>query len=327
MFKQNNSEFRFMFNLFDGEGGDGGAGSGIGAEASAFAEEIGLSEYSQKKQPEADSKDDVTQVEYGKSSGEEAKASRVGTDTEPEQGDDLAKEFADLIGKGGKYHDIYGQRVSETVQNRLKNQADLQAQVDSMNDAFSLVYQRYGLKPGDIEGLTNAIANDDDFYQSAAEKEGVDVETYKQNLKLRADAEKGRQITEAYEMAQRQNEMFARWESEAENLKNAFPNFDLAMEIQSNEEFAKLLDGGASVETAFAATHLNELLNGFNQDATRIATENVVNTIHARSARPVENGVRNQAGIVRKSDPSKLSNDDMDEIIRRVTEEGASVSF
>ncbi len=313
--------FRFSFHLFDGEGG--GEGGGLGAEASAFAESIGLSEYVTHKQ--SDAKPDVKSIKYGKSSEGEDRTSQVGTDNQAPE--DIGAEFAELIGKGGKYHDIYGQKVSEAVQQRFKNQADLQAQVDSISDALSPLYLNYGLKAGDIEGLKNAIANDEDIYKAGAEKSGLSLEQYKENLRLRADAERGRQITEAYERQQQQNEMFAQWESEAAELQQAVPNFDLGMEIQQNEKFARLLDAGIGVYDAFMATHVNDIMRGYNGEAYRSATQNVVNTIQQRAARPQESGLRHAPAIQRKSDPSSLTNEDMDEIIRQVTEEGASISF
>lgn len=319
-------EFVFRFDLFDGEGGgDGGSGSGLGAEASAFAESIGLEEYSRKKQSDAEPKaEKPAQVEYGRAKEGEATAGRLGSDNAASA--DIDAEFAELIGKGGKYHDIYGKKVSEAIQGRFKNQADLQGQVDQINDALSPLYMNYNLKLGDLEGLKNAIAHDEDIYKSGAERAGVDLETYRQNLKLREDAERGRQITEAYERQQRQNEMFAQWEADAEALRAELPNFDLGLEIKNNEQFAKLLDGGLDVRSAFAATHLDEILNIYHNGAQRSATQNVVNTIQQRASRPVEAGLRHAPAIERRSDPSKLTNEDMDEILRRV-EDGESFSF
>lgn len=295
------SEFAINFHLFDGEG----AGA---AEASTPSLEQG-----------------AERVEYGKSKGDEQATSQVGTDTGSEA-PDLDAEFAELIGKGGRFHDIYGQKVSETIQDRFKNQADLQGQVNQIADDLSPLFMNYGLESGDFEGLKDAIANDTAFYQAAAEREGLDVNQYKENLKLRAEAERGRRISEAYEKEQARQEMYGRWETQAETLKQAFPNFDLVAEIKSNERFADLLNRGASVEEAFGITHLPELLNGANAEAETRATQNVVSAIQNRAARPIENGVRHAAAVQRKSNPSQLSNDDLDEINRRVAN-GESISF
>lgn len=307
------------FHLFDGEGASDGGG--LGPEASAFMDSISK-DAPQRKQ---ESKSDLSQVKYGRSK-DDGSAGQVGSDNAP----DLGAEFAELISKDGRYYDVYRQAESEAIQRavkqRFKNQADLQGQVDQMNEALSPLYQNYGLKLGDVEGLSKALAGDEAIYTSGAERAGLSVEQYKQNLRLQAEAERGRQITEAYEAQQRQNAMFAQWESDAAQLQEVFPNFDLGLEIQHNEQFAKLLDTGVDVATAFASTHLMELLHGSNETAAKQATQNVVNSIQQRSSRPAEGAMSHAPAIQRKSDPSALTNDDMDEIMRRV-QEGESFAF
>lgn len=291
----------YDFHLFDGEG--------AGAEASA-----------------AGSEQDVKQIEYGRSSeGEGQDRSQVGSDNAAREQNPEA-EFAALVGKGGKYHDIYGQYVSNVIQDRFKNQRDLQGQVDKISNDLSPLFMNYGLKAGDFEGLKNAIANDDAFYQASAEKAGLDVEQYKENLRLKAEAERGRQITEAYEQQQRQNAMFAQWERESAELQQAFPAFDLGLEMQHNEEFAKLISNGVPVRNAFLTTHAEEIFAGSNAHAEAQATQNVLNTIQQRASRPSEGAMHPGGALVRKSDPSSLSNDDIDEINRRVAM-GETVSF
>lgn len=306
------------FHLFDGEGASDGGG--LGPEASAFMDSISRDAPERKKE----SKSDLSQVQYGRSK-DDGPSGQVGSDNSGET-IDLDAEWKALTGKGGKFHDLYGQNVSEAINSRFKNQANLQGQVDAISEALAPLYMNYGVKPGDIEGLSKALQSDEAIYTAGAERAGLDVSQYKQNLQLQAEAERGRQITEAYEAQQRQNEMFARWEAEAEQLQQAFPNFDLGLEIQNNEQFAKLLDTGVDVPTAFASTHLMELLNGNNQTVARQATQNVVNTIQQRASRPAEGAMSHAPAIQRKSDPSSLTNDDMDEIMRRV-QEGESFSF
>ena len=290
------------FHLFDGEGGEGAGASTAGSD---------------QTQPQ--------RVEYGKSRGEGAANSQVGSDN-GSQAQDLDAEWKALTGKGGKFHDLFGQSVSGAIQDRFKNQRDLQGQVDQISSDLSPLFINYGLKAGDFEGLKNAIANDDAFFQAQAERAGLDVDQYKENLRLKADAERGRQITEAYEEQQRQNEMFAQWESEAAELQQAFPAFDLGLELEHNEDFAKMIYSGVPVRNAFLATHAAEIFAGANANASAQATQNVVNAIQQRAARPAEGAMHQQAAIQRKSDPSSLTEADIDEINRRV-EMGESISF
>jgi len=312
-------EYSLNFHLFDGEG----SGSGLGAEASAFAESIGLTEYSQKQSSsESDSK---PRTEYGKSKDERG-TSQVRSDTSGNETDDLAAEWKALTGKGGKFHDLLGQEKSQTIQERFKNQQDLSGQIDQISDDLAPLFLNYGLEAGDFEGLKDAITHDDKFYEAGAEKAGLDIEQYRHQLELQQKADRAQRITDAYEQQQRQNEMFAQWEQEAGQLQQAFPGFDLGLEIENNEEFAKLIYNGTPVQTAFVSTHLQDILSGANADAEARATQNVVNAIQQRASRPAESAMRHVAAVERKSDPSSLTNDDMDEIIRRASE-GESFAF
>ena len=294
-------KYHLDFFLFDGEGG----GEGTGTTASS-----------------SDSKQDIQTVQYGKSRGEGQTQSQVGTDSKQS----VEAEFSALIGKGGIYHDIYGQKVSAAIQDRFKNQADLQGQVSQYNDALAPLFMNYGLKSGDIEGLGKAIAGDEAFYQAGAEKAGLDVDQYKENLRLKAEAERGRQITEAFEEQQRRQALFTQWETDAADLQQVFPNFDLGLEIENNQSFANLLDNGVDVRTAYISTHLNDVMTGANAYAQRTATQQVVNSIQSRQARPMEGALSHAPAIERKSDPSRLTDADLDEINRRVAE-GESISF
>lgn len=305
----NRNEFAWSFSLFDGEGGMGAAG----AEASVPGSEQGIEE-----QP---------QVVYGRDPRGNGQAmSQVGSDMTAQEQNPEA-EFAALVGKGGRYHDIYGQMVSNVIQDRFKNQTNLQQQMDSIAEGLSPLFMNYGLESGDFEGLSKAIAQDDAFYQANAEKAGLDVEQYKRQLQLEAEAERGRRITQQYEEQQRRNEMFTRWEQQAQVLQQQFPNFDLGLEIQNNPAFANYLNYGASVQDAFMLSHMNEVMGGMNNAASQQATQNVVSAIQQRAARPPENGLSmHNPAIQRRSDPSVLTDEDLDEINRRVAE-GEVIGF
>lgn len=299
-----NEYFRWDFHLFDGEGG-GDAGEGTASSS--------------------ESKQDVKQIQYGKSKGEDQTPSQVGSDKGSEA-NDLAAEWEALTGKNGKFHEMLGQRVSSAIQDRFKNQADLQAQVDGIANDLSPLFMNYGLNPGDFEGLKNAVQNDDAFFKSGAERAGLDVENYKQMLKLKADSERLSQIEEAFQNEQARQAKYAEWEADSAELQQAFPAFDLALEIENNDRFAQLLDSGVDVRTAFMSTHMEEILNGANAYAQKTATQNVVNTIQQRAARPMEGALNHAPAIQRKADPSSLSNEDLDEINRRVAN-GETISF
>lgn len=298
-----NEKIILDFHLFEGEGG---------GEAGATASQPGSTQ-------------DTKIVQYGKSTGEGQANSQVGTDNGT-GANDLNAEWEALTGKGGKFHDLLGQRVSGAVQERFKNQADLQGQIDQISEGLTPMFMNYGLKLGDFEGLQAAIANDDDLYKAGAERAGLDVEQYKKNLKLQADSDRLHQIEESYRQEQQRQAKFEAWESDAAELQQAFPAFDLVMEIQTNAKFKQLLDNGVDVKTAFQVAHIEELNNGMSAYAQRTATQQVVNNIAQRAARPMEGALNHAPAIERKSDPSKLTKEDF-ERIDEIVAAGGSVAF
>ena len=299
------NEFTLNFHLFDGEGGMEGAATN--ASSSNQAQE------------------QAVRIEYGKPQGNGSTPDQVGSDNSG-QPQDVSAEFAEMISKGGRYHDVYGQMVQQAIQQRFKNQADLQGQVNQITQDLSPLFVNYGLSPGDYEGLKDALAKDESFYKAAAEKAGIDVDTYKQLMKYKADSERLSQVTEAYQAQQARNQMYQQWEAEAAELQQIYPGFDLAAEIQSNPEFVDLIDKGINVRRAFLTTHIGEIISGNNAYQQKSATQNVVNSIQQRAARPPEGALAHAPAIERRSDPSSLTDDDLDEINRRV-ERGETFAF
>lgn len=319
------NNLKLNFHLFDGDGGGDAGGSagtegGLGAEASNFLESLGRT----KEGAQSTSSSTEPTVLYGKAAkegegeqgpvGEDGNTANINANSQESEAD----EFAKLIAKGGKFHDQYGQAISQAIQQRFKNQGDLQSTVDKTNSALAPMYQRYGIKSGDIEGLQQAIASDEDLFSAEAERQGLSVEQYRQNLQLQAEAERGRQLQQQFLDEQNRNRMYAEWDRQAGELRESFPKFDLGQEIQQNQKFADLIDNGVSVQDAFFASRAKDILSGINQESTQAARADVVNTIQQRAARPPENGIRHNAAVVRKVDPKTFTNEDMDKILADV---------
>lgn len=312
-----NIETMLDFHLFDGDGAGDGAGvgsDGFGAEASAFMEEIGMDP------SEGATTGSEPTIVYGLADDSEGfeGGSQLGTDNTPAQVQmDPEAEFAELIGKGGRFEHIYGQHVANAVNQRFKNAEDWQGRVTAYDDALSPLYAKYGLKVGDVEGMAKAIAGDDDIFSAAAESEGLTVDRYRENLRLQAEAERGRSMLAEIQRQQQQREQFAIWDRQAEEMAAAFPAFDLNRELQ-NQDFVDALDRGYSVRDAFMSVHMEDILNGSMNMTAQQTRQSMVQNMQQKAARPAENGMRQGAAVVRKSDPSKLSDDDIDKILEEV---------
>ncbi len=277
-------------HMFDGA-------EGAGAEASNSAE---------GGEPGANA---APTVVYGKGEendpeGQDGADDNAGEGNEP----DLDSEFDELA--KGKYKEQFDSRVKAAIDRRFKNAENYQRTIGEYEDATALLFTKYGLKAGDTKGLKNAIENDDGIYASAAEEEGVTPDRYRENLRLKADAEKGRSMMEEFRAQQQRQETFARWDQESTELQEVFPAFNLNAELE-NETFLETLDRVGSVRDAFMITHMQDILSGAMETSKTNATKAAVENFKSNAQRPVENGMKRQPAVIRKDDPSKMTDDDL----------------
>lgn len=308
---------RIHLHMFDGAAGGAAGSAGSGGTASNVGD-------SQGSQP---------QVVYGKSEEDINNNNQVGSDgsggtdgveTNGNDVPDLTKEFEDLI--KGKYKQQFDERMRKGIQSRFKNQTDYEGQVNQYADAVQPLIQMYGLETGDIEGLKRAIETDDGLIAQKANEEGLTAERYRHQLKLEAEAARGRAVEEAIKEERVRQETYDRWESEAAALQEAVPSFDLATEIQQTEGFGEYLDMGLSVDEAFFLAHRADIFNGAAQQASQQAQAQTIDNLKSRAARPTENGLHQQPSIVRKTDPSKFTKDDVFKVAE-LARKGQKISF
>ncbi len=63
---------------------------------------------------------------------------------------------------------------------------------------------------------------------------------------------------------------------------------------------------------------MNEILDGSMNMTAQQTRQSMVDTMRQKAARPAENGMRQSAAVIRKSDPSKLTDADIDKIFDEV---------
>ena len=160
-------------HMFDG-GAAGGAAGGAegGAEGAASTQESGAE----------------PTVVYGKDPAADDGTSQVGSD---EGGDDLGEdidaEFEELI--KGKYKQQFDGRVHSIMQNRFKNAQDAKDVAAKWQGATAALAAMYGIDGTDPDALKDAIENDDGLFSAQAEAQGLTPEQFRENLRLRMDAQ------------------------------------------------------------------------------------------------------------------------------------------
>lgn len=214
------------------------------------------------------------------------------------------------------YGDMYAEDMSKAAKRYEAETSKLQKQLEAYGPLMDMLGARFGVKDGNVDNMIAAINNDKEFFEAAALKEGLTVDQYKSMLKLQTE---NRQMKEAAIEAQRirqRDQTWARWDAEAAQCKQKYPGFDMNKECQS-EEFRRILGAGVDVTTAYQALHHDELVGIIAVGAQTEAKKKLSDTIRAGAGRPTENGVKNNSAAGTKIDVSKLTNEQMDELIER----------
>ena len=283
-------------------GDGGGEGTGVTAQAAAV-------------QSKGVKSNPLANVVYGKQK-ESAPVAEVQKEEAPkeEPAVDLDAEFEELI--KGKYKDQYGKRVQNTVQQRLKGTKETEDRLNAMNPLMDLLSARYGVKADDTEGLIKALESDDAFFEQAAQDHNMDTKDYRKMLQLQSENTRLKNQQEQQFRQEQMDKQYAAWEQQAEDARKLYPNLDLNVESQ-NPQFRQLLMAGIDVGTAYLALHRDDVLAGAMQHTAKTVEQKLSNKIAAGNARPAENGASGQSAAVIKTDPSKWTKADREEVRRR----------
>ena len=198
-------------------------------------------------------------------------------------------EFQRLIQE--EYKDLYDARVQDIVRKRLKGQQETLAHYQSLMPALELLGEQYGVDPGDVDALTDAIRS-----QGEAPEQQAPVSEM--------------------EIHQKAVQQYDRWISQAEEARKLYPDLHLEQEVR-NPKFARLLETGLSVEEAYLLTHRHQILPAVIRYSAKTVEEKLANRIAANGARPAENGMDARSASVVKDDVSKMSRAQREDLIRR----------
>ena len=261
-------------------------------------------------------------MKYGIQPEESAPAAEVQKTTE-EAPTDRNAEFEKLI--KGQYKEQYDSRVQDTIQKRLKSSKETVDKYNSLAPTLEILAKKYGVDAADIEALNKAIQDDDSYFEQEAIERGMSVKDLKTVRKMERDnAELKRQLQER-KNREAADQLYADWMRQEQALKQIYPNFDLKTELK-NPVFTNLIQNNVTMDAAYFAIHKDEIIPAAMQVTAQNVEKNTVNKIIANGTRPNENGMGSQASAVVKSDVSKLTKYDIDEVARRVAR-GERVTF
>ena len=296
--------FKLNLKMFDGAGG-ASSGTGDGTGTATSGENEGTSSG-------ANNGKDLSKVVYGKQP-------TVAEDTSSNTQDDAQSRYNEY--RNGEGKDFINKEIENAVKRRFKDHSELKKSNDKMQSVMNAVAMKYGIDPTDTDGILKAVAEDESYYETAADEAGMSVEQYKKMKQLEAENAQLQAIRQEENRRKEFDAKYAEWSMQADFAKNEYPNLDLNTEMQ-NKDFFGLLTRGIDVKTAYQVIHHDEIVQSAISTATQRTAQAVqqqtVNNIRSKGLRPDESAGSSQAGFTFKADPHKWTKADREEIAKRV---------
>lgn len=249
----------------------------------------------------------------------------VQTDTGEESTEDRGTKWKNMI--KGEFKEEYNQSVQKVINDRFKQTKEMEEQLSSSQRVLDFVAQRYGLdKTAGADDMSKALEEDDSMFEERAMAKGMSTEQYREFYRLEKQNEEFRKMAEESQRIRQADETYSKWMSEAEELKEIYPDFDFNEEAE-NKDFLQLLQNGIDVRTAYEVAHHDEIMRGAMQMASAKTAERVTDGIRAKGLRPAENGTHSSSKPVeQKIDISKLTAKDIEDFSRRAAR-GEKITF
>lgn len=222
------------------------------------------------------------------------------------------------------YKDEYHADFQAALKDRFKNQEDQSNKLNSAMQTLAAIAPYYGIDAADpngidLEKLGNAIQNDRRWYEKEALEKGIPVETEMHIRQL--EQQQKRQEAERRLSLEREQirQHLDNLRQQEIQMRQEFPNFDLAAEIQGNPAFARMTapNGGFTVRQAYFALHGDELMQRQTMATEERTKQNMSRAIQAGSVRPAENGTNATGGGVPQRDFSRMSREEWAELRAR----------
>lgn len=305
--------------LFAEGGGDGAAAAGGDGAAPAAAEkaasapaqgkgrEAAAAEVDEMLSPaeEPGAEEDTAEGEK-----QDGAADKSGTDPEAHR-----KAFGELM--RGEYNREFGEMIVQATQKAYDSILNEQGPVGRILNALG---QKYGTAPGDYEALAAAVeggvVKDDAYYEDMAMKKGISVQLAKEMDALESENAKHRAADQQRAEAAKMEAIQQEWDAAAERIRAEDPSFDIKTAL-ADPDFAQMLKLGVKMEDAYKARYFDDIMARRTTQTAKTVEKGVEARIRQRGARPAENGTNPGGAAVLKTDVSKLTPAQCEELEHR----------
>lgn len=305
--------------LFAEGGGDGaGAGAADGAAPAAAEKAAAAPVQGKGREAAAAEVDEMLSpaeepgAEEDAAEGEEqdGAADKSGTDPEAHR-----KAFGELM--RGEYNREFGEMIVQATQKAYDSILNEQGPVGRILNALG---QKYGTAPGDYEALAAAVeggvVKDDAYYEDMAMKKGISVQLAKEMDALESENAKHRAAEQQRAEAAKMEAIQQEWDAAAERIRAEDPGFDIKTAL-ADPDFAQMLKLGVKMEDAYKARYFDDIMARRTTQTAKTVEKGVEARIRQRGARPAENGTNPGGAAVLKTDVSKLTPQQCEELERR----------
>lgn len=301
------------------EGGGDGAGAAEGIGEAAAAEKAASAPIQGKgREAAAAEVDEMLSpaeepgAEEDAAEGEEQDGAADKSSTDPEA---HRKAFGELM--RGEYNREFGEMIVQATQKAYDSILNEQGPVGRILNALG---QKYGTAPGDYEALAAAVeggvVKDDAYYEDMAMKKGISVQLAKEMDALESENAKHRAAEQQRAEAAKMEAIQQEWDAAVECIRAEDPGFDIKTAL-ADPDFAQMLKLGVKMEDAYKARYFDDIMARRTTQTAKTVEKGVEARIRQRGARPAENGTNPGGAAVLKTDVSKLTPQQCEELERR----------
>lgn len=304
--------------MFAEGGGDAAAAGGDGAAPAAEEKDVSAPAQSKGREAAAAEVDEMLSpaeepdAEEDAAEGEEQDGAVDKSGTDPEA---HRKAFGELM--RGEYNREFGEMIVQATQKAYDSILNEQGPVGRILNALG---QKYGTTPGDYEALAAAVeggvVKDDAYYEDMAMKKGISVQLAKEMDALESENAKHRAAEQQRAEAAKMEAIQQEWDAAVERIRAEDPDFDIKTAL-ADPDFAQMLKLGVKMEDAYKARYFDDIMARRTTQTAKTVEKGVEARIRQRGARPSENGTNPGGAAVLKTDVSKLTPAQCEELERR----------
>lgn len=296
---------------------DGAASAGDGGAQSASSAQSGMSD----TMTNADNAQSVTGRDTNESINSQMQdaAAQNQSHAVNSSDDEGRAQFKSYIkGEGKAYFDEHVQKI---INRRFAQTKSLEDNAKKIAPMLKALAENYGVDAADLDGLSDAVLNDQRFYEERARENGVSVDVQMKWDTMQRENEQLRAFQEQQAQRERSQQILNEWTAQAEAFKQEVPDFDLDAALE-NKDFFDLLAHGHKVKTAYNAAFPDQ----FERRVAAKTEKQVTDNIRSRGMRASENGVSSSATATQRFDVKNLTPAQRRELANRAMR-GEDVKF